>query len=105
MGKSLFTQRVVEIIRSIPKGRVSTYGMVAQLAGNARAARQVTRILHSLSEKENLPWHRVVNREGQISLGKGRGYEEQKKLLLDEGVKFNLYDKVDLEVYGLSKHD
>lgn len=63
-----FTHRVVNILQSIPQGRVMTYGQIAGLAGNPHAARQVVRILHAMSEKENLPWHRVINAKGQIDL-------------------------------------
>jgi len=83
-----FTDRVVEIIGSIPAGRVLTYGSVAALAGNPRAARQVVRVLHACSRREGLPWHRVVNREGRIALKQFQGYEEQLALLEAEGVKF-----------------
>ncbi len=64
-----FTQDVVALIRAIPAGRVATYGQIARLAGNPRAARQVVRILHSMSQAERLPWHRVVNAKGEISQG------------------------------------
>ena len=82
----IFTDRVRRIISQIPCGRVSTYGIIARRAGSAAGARQVARILHSSSDKYNLPWHRVVNRKGQISLPAGRGFERQKKLLEEEGV-------------------
>ena len=59
-----FTTRVIEAIRSIPAGRVATYGQIADMAGNRRAARQVARLLHACSHTQGLPWHRVVNREG-----------------------------------------
>ena len=70
------------------------------MAGSPRGARQVVRTLHSSSEKENLPWFRVVNREGKISLGKGAGYELQKAMLEDEGVAFDRRDKIDLDEFG-----
>jgi methylated-DNA-protein-cysteine methyltransferase-like protein len=60
---------------------------VAALAGSPRAARQVVRVLHSLSRTEHLPWHRVINSRGSISLARGAGFEEQKALLESEGVK------------------
>ncbi|CAG0909436.1 unnamed protein product [Cyprideis torosa] len=80
-----------------PFGMVSTYGHLAVLAGNPGGARQVARILSSCSRKYNLPWHRVVNRMGAISLDRGRGYERQKQLLLTEGVVFDKDDRIDLE--------
>lgn len=94
-----FTQRVINIIKNIPRGKVMTYGLVAKAAGSPRAARQVVRILHSSSKKEKLPWHRVVNREGKIVLKSKDGYEIQHSLLVKERVKFDLYDKIDLEKY------
>jgi methylated-DNA-protein-cysteine methyltransferase-like protein len=80
-----FTKRVIQIIKSIPPGQVMTYGDIALMAGNPKAARQVSRLLHSLSEKHDLPWHRVVNKSKKISLS-GTAGEIQKKLLEDEGV-------------------
>ncbi len=93
---SLFYERVVKIIRSIPAGKIATYGQIADYAGNPRAAREVAYILHSSSDKEKLPWHRVINSKGCISLKRGRGYELQKKMLEDEGVVFDDEDHVDL---------
>ncbi|WP_193750905.1 MGMT family protein [Bacillus coahuilensis] len=55
-----FTERTLMIISEIPKGKVMTYGQVAYMAGSPKAARQVVRILHSMSEKYHLLWHRVV---------------------------------------------
>jgi len=92
-----FHERVVRLIRSIPEGKVATYGQIADYAGNPRAAREVSYILHSSSDKENLPWQRVINSKGQISMKPGRGYEMQKRLLEDEGVIFEEGDHVDLE--------
>ena len=95
MAKS-FHERAIEVVRSIPLGRVATNGLVATMAGNPRAARQVTRVLHTSSRKEKLPWHRVVNREGRISLKPGHGYEMQRELLSGEGIKFDDSDRIDL---------
>jgi methylated-DNA-protein-cysteine methyltransferase-like protein len=94
-----FHQRVLEIIKQIPRGKVATYGQIAALAGNPRAARQVVRALHSSTEKEGLPWHRVINSKGRISLKPNHGYELQKALLAKEGVKFDQQDTVDLARY------
>ena len=63
-----FPQRVWQIVASIPEGYVTTYGDVARLAGSPRAARQVGGVLKRLPEGSTLPWHRVVNRHGAISL-------------------------------------
>ncbi|WP_027723383.1 MGMT family protein [Maridesulfovibrio zosterae] len=99
MAKQIFTAQVIEVVRAIPKGKVATYGGIAALAGNSRGARQVVRVLHIYSAKENLPWQRVVNREGCISLKPGHGYEEQKELLDQEGIEFDLSNRIDLEKY------
>ena len=63
-----FTRRVITIISHIPSGKVLTYGLIAKIAGSPRGARQVSWILHSSSEKYELPWHRVVNAQGKIVL-------------------------------------
>lgn len=93
--QSPFTVKVIEIIGAIPSGRVSTYGIIASHAGSPKGARQVVRILHSSSRKYSLPWHRVVNRSGGISL-QGIGHERQKALLREEGVKFDADGTIDL---------
>jgi len=94
------TQQAVNIIRNIPEGRVLTYGIVAALAGKPRGARQISRILHSMSKKYDLPWHRIVNSKGKISLKQSRGYELQKALLESEGIKFSKTDTIDLKLYS-----
>lgn len=94
-----FSEEVAAIIKSIPPGKVATYGQIAALAGNRFAARQVVRVLHSLSEREGLPWHRVVNAKGIISLPLGSGYELQKRLLTEEGVVFGKDGRIDFTVY------
>lgn len=95
--RSAFTRAVIALVRRIPPGRVATYGQVAALAGNPRAARQVARILHSCSAGQGLPWHRVLNREGRISLPAGRGGGTQQGRLEAEGVAFDADGRVDLE--------
>jgi methylated-DNA-protein-cysteine methyltransferase-like protein len=97
-GRS-FTQRVKNSIKKIPRGKVATYGQIAALAGNYRAARQVVWILHSSTEKDELPWHRVVNGKGRISLKPNDGYEVQRELLQKEGVKFDRNDTIDFNRY------
>ena len=96
---SEFTENVIHIIKNIPKGKVINYGTIAILAGNPRGARQVTRVLHSLSRKHNLPWQRVVNWKGRISMKDPMSYEEQKTLLEYEGIEFSKHDQIDFEKY------
>ncbi|MBI9104596.1 MAG: MGMT family protein [Spirochaetales bacterium] len=91
-----FAKRVAKIIASIPAGRVATYGQIAVLAGNPRGARQVSRFLHSMSGKYDLPWQRVVNSRGTISLPDSAG-DHQRALLAAEGVEFDLKGRIDLE--------
>src|SRR5690554_4425340 len=61
-----FSRTLVQLIGAIPAGAVTTYGDLATAAGRPRAARQVARLLHSVSDRYQLPWHRVVNRTGCI---------------------------------------
>lgn len=88
---------IVETIRSIPPGRVLSYGQVAEIAGypsGAAGARQVARILSSMSRKYNLPWWRVVKKGGFIALPDGEGKDLQRQLLEAEGVEFETPDKI-----------
>lgn len=94
-----FTQDTIRIIKNIPEGKVLTYGLVAELAGAPGAARQVSRTLHSLSEKYGLPWHRVINSKGMISLKSVEGKDHQKRLLEQEGVKVSASYEIDLSKY------
>ncbi|MEH7479959.1 MGMT family protein [Neobacillus drentensis] len=94
-----FTENVIEIIKSIPEGKVATYGQIAGLAGSPRAARQVVRALHSMSKKHRLPWHRVINAKGQIALQDDESYNEQRLSLEAEGVEIGLNGVIDLERY------
>lgn len=100
-----FTERVVDIIRNIPKGKVMTYGQIAALAGNPRGARQVVRVLHSLSEKHNLPWHRVINSKGEIGLKDYESNNMQKVLLQNEGIKFTKQNKINLNEFQFTGYN
>ena len=95
-----FYNKTLNIIRQIPYGKVVTYGQIAVIAGKPKSARQVAWILHSSSGKEGLPWHRVINRKGMISLKEGYGYELQRKLLEDEGIVFDERNTIDLSRYS-----
>ena len=94
-----FTEKVIEIIKDIPEGKVMTYGQIAKLAGNPRAARQVARILHTMSRKYHLPWHRVINAKGQIAMKDEEKFNEQRLSLEAEGVEVNEDGRVDLKKY------
>lgn len=85
------------VIDGIPYGRVATYGQVAALAGYSGHARQVGYALHALPEGTALPWHRVINARGEVSLRTEAGWEHyQRHLLEEEGVAFDAKGRVDL---------
>lgn len=88
-SKNGFFERVYEIVRLIPVGKVATYGQIARLAGNARMSRQVGWALHVNPEPYITPCHRVVNRYGRLAPAFAFGGEDvQKELLIAEGVEF-----------------
>lgn len=91
-----FTTRAIAVIRAIPAGKVASYGQVAALAGSPGGARQVVRILHSLSAREGLPWHRVVTSRGEIALAEGQGREVQRAALKAEGIRLDARGRIDL---------
>ena len=91
-----FTKEVIDIISNIPSGKVMSYGGIAKMANNPRGARQVTRILHTMSKKHNLPWHRVVNSKGKISIPDEEGANEQRSRLIAEGVEVSENFKINL---------
>jgi methylated-DNA-protein-cysteine methyltransferase-like protein len=94
-----FAEQVIRVIKSIPRGKVATYGQIAALAGNPRGARQVVRFLKTYSRKENLPWHRVINARGRISLPAGEGRELQAAMLRREKITVTDDEKVDLRKF------
>jgi len=88
------------VVRRIPRGRIATYGQVAELAGLDGHARQVGYALHNLPSRSDVPWHRVVNARGEISARTaGDSHELQRMLLEAEGVEFDLRGRMDLARY------
>lgn len=87
-GIEEFFGDVVAVVHEIPAGKVATYGQVAALAGRPGAARWVGRALGALPSGSGVPWHRVLNASGRITVdgGTGPGARRQRKLLLEEGV-------------------
>ena len=95
-------QRIYAVVRRIPRGRVSTYGWVAELAGIPGAARQVGYAMAALPAHTTVPWHRVINAQGRVSLRRATGDPslEQRFLLEAEGVVFDGGGRVSLERFG-----
>lgn len=97
MRPGYFSQ-VYRIVSRIPEGKVTTYGQIASLLGNPRGARTVGWALHSNPYPKVVPCHRVVNKEGELSGGFAfGGWETQRSLLEEEGVRFLTGGRVDLE--------
>src|SRR5436853_4779736 len=93
-------KRIIDAVKRIPRGRVSTYGGIAELAGMEGHARQVGYALHDLPAESGVPWHRVINAKGEISArSNGDSHELQRMLLEAEGVEFDLAGRVDLKKY------
>ena len=98
-GQSSY-QRIYAVVRRIPRGRVATYGQIARLAGLPGHARQVGYALHALSSATAVPWQRVVNAAGAISLRRGSGPLSQRLLLEREGVQFDVRGRISLRRFG-----
>ncbi len=97
---SEFFQRVYEVVARVPRGKVVTYGQIAAALGDPRQARTVGWALHSTPEWLVIPWHRVVNGSGGISLRHTIGERNvQRELLEDEGIVFNQDGRLDLKRY------
>jgi len=92
------TQNIINQILAIPKGKVSSYSGIAFKAGIQNGARQTVRVLHSMSEKFNLPWYRVIRSDGSIALA-DEGKALQITLLRNEGVEVSEDGKIDLEKF------
>jgi len=93
-----FFSRVYALVRQVPRGRVVTYGQIARALGAPGAARTVGWAMRG--SPASVPWHRVVNARGEISLRPTTGYHEQRARLKAEGVRFDRAGKIDLEKYG-----
>ncbi len=95
------TKRIYEAVKKIPKGRVATYGKVAEMAGNPRMSRAVGNALHKNPDPEHIPCYRVVNSKGELAGAFAFGGENvQKKLLEADGIEV-VNGKVNLKKYGL----
>ena len=86
--RNSFKIQARELVKKIPKGKVMTYGQIAQKLGRPKAARAIGNILHQNISSE-IPCHRVVNKEGRIAFNFARGgADKQRELLIKEGIKF-----------------
>ena len=93
-----YRQRVYQIVRKIPRGRVMTYGQIAEILGEGYTPRTVGFCMHS--SPEGTPWQRVVNAQGGCSTGRlVLPHDKQQRLLELEGVKFNKSHRCDLQTY------
>lgn len=89
--------KIYEVVRQIPKGKVATYGQIAAIIGNPRLSRVVGYALHANPDNTAIPCHRVVNRFGEVAKSFAFGGPSiQKDMLIAEGVKFNPEGRVDL---------
>lgn len=93
-------EKIYEVVKRIPKGRVATYGQIAALAGNRRLSRVVGYALHVNPDPENIPCYRVVNRFGEVSRAFAFGGENmQITLLRADGIEVSDEGKVDINTY------
>lgn len=95
--------RIYAAVRRVPRGRVATYGQIAAVAGLPGHARQIGYALHALKSSTSVPWQRVINAKGTISLEPMRGGVSQRMLLEGEGVKFDTAGRVSLAKFGWKK--
>ena len=92
-----YRERVYEIVRRIPPGRVMTYGQIAQILGEGYTPRTVGYVLHA-AEKQDVPWQRVINSQGKCSTGRLTiPVNLQQSMLEQEGVEFDARERCDLE--------
>ena len=92
---------IYAVVRQIPYGQVATYGQVAELAGLVGKPRVVGYALYRVTDADAIPWHRVINAQGEVSRSPHRNGTDylQQSLLEDEGIKFDAAGKLNLERY------
>lgn len=93
-----FKQQIFTVIHQIPKGKISTYGGIAKMAGYPGYSRHVGKALGQLPSDSNLPWYRVLNSQGKISL-KGNNFIRQRDKLVAEGIEVSEAGRVNLKTY------
>ncbi len=93
-----YRERVFRIVRSIPRGRVMTYGQIAEILGEGYTPRTVGFVMHSANDKT--PWHRVINAQGGCSTrGVVLPHDKQQRMLEAEGISFNQRGRCELQEY------
>lgn len=92
-------QKIFDVVRLIPEGKVASYGQIARIVGLGISPLMVGYALAGLRDGTDVPWQRVINSQGKISLP-GIGGAMQKSLLLEEGIQFDDRDRVDFNRFG-----
>lgn len=104
INSSAYRERVYEIVRRIPKGRVMTYGQIAELLGEGYTPRTVGFVMHAADEND--PWHRVINSQGACSTGRVvLPPDKQQRMLEAEGIEFDAKGRCDLKRYRWSPEE
>jgi methylated-DNA-protein-cysteine methyltransferase-like protein len=102
VNEQTYREKVYKIVRTIPQGRVMTYGRIAEILGEGYTPRTIGFVMHA-ADTQNDPWQRVINSQGACSTGKmTMPVNLQQKMLEDEGVLFDEKGRCDLKVYGWS---
>lgn len=99
-----FSLKVIKTVKSIPAGKVATYGQIAKLSGKEHAARGVSWILHACAKAYKLPWQRVLGSKGRISFHpSSQQYVRQMNLLKKEGVIFSFEGNINMDRFQWKK--
>ena len=94
-------EKIYTVVKTIPKGKVASYGTVAAMAGNPRWSRVVGYALHTNPEPGKIPCHRVVTKNGEVSKAFAFGGENMQRILLaEEGIEFLPDGRIDIKKYG-----
>ncbi|MEA5445040.1 MGMT family protein [Gammaproteobacteria bacterium AB-CW1] len=105
MASSEYYERIYAAVAAVPRGYVSTYGDIARAAGLPGQARLVGYALHALPSGSTLPWHRIINARGELSLPDDGAGSIQRDRLAEEGVEFGLRGRIDLGRYRFGFSD
>lgn len=90
-------ERIYNAVKRIPRGRVATYGQIAELAGLPRQPRMVGYALSALPESRSIPWHRVINAKGEVSARSEPDFDQPQRVLLEgEGIEFDVRNRISL---------